>query len=122
MCQLSKRTDGCTFFEKQSDDVCPHQGLVLLRCIGYIIEQEETISFPKFMDIVLQSRGANTTLVKLVMDLCKYLALELNRIVELLTHGGCFVPNDNKGMFVVILLIGFTAIRKYSSSIFSGGV
>merc|ERR1719410_3361726 len=59
----------------------------------YIFEEKQTISFRKFMDTVLQLRGTNTTTVKDIVDLRKYLALELTKIEQLLTRGGCSMPN-----------------------------
>merc|ERR1712061_973402 len=58
----------------------------------YIFEEKQSISFRKFMDMVLQLRGTNTTTVKDIVDLRKYLTLELNRIEQLLLRGGC-LPN-----------------------------
>lgn len=59
----------------------------------YIFEENQTISLRKFMDMVLQLRGTNTTTVKDIVDLRKYLSLELNKIEQLLMRGGCFMPN-----------------------------
>merc|ERR1712061_225108 len=63
----------------------------------YIFEEKSTISFRKFMDMVLQLRGTNTTTVKDIVDLRKYLALELSKIEQLLMRGGCSMPNMAAG-------------------------
>jgi len=52
----------------------------------YIFEEEEMITFRKFMEVILQLRGTNTAMVKDIVDLRKYLALELTRVEKKLTR------------------------------------
>jgi len=60
----------------------------------YLFQKDTTLSFPEFMDLVLQLRGSNTATVKDVVDLRKFISVQMmeqtesiNKAVHFLSAG-----------------------------------
>jgi len=67
----------------------------LVDFVDFIFKDDTELSFPRFMELMLELRGTNTATVKDVVDMRKWVAEEFKHLTEMLYRAR--VPNTSKG-------------------------
>jgi len=83
--QLLEKPDAARALQEVGVDV-----IGLVDFTDFIFQDGKELSFPDFMDVILQLRGTNTATVKDIVDLRKLVVSEFQKISELKQH-------DNRG-------------------------